>query len=680
MLNHIKKILLLLLLMFSQLSFAQTYKAYPADNSETSNFYFEFLNLNKIPYYYNPKALNLLRGYEKRKDFKNAYLTLTNYVLNFGIQNFNRDYDLLWRWGQLAQMQDSLPTAKMIYRLLLRHYRTNSPKDKIYSFYDSLTVNNQENYVPIAYYYKLVEFRKKVDTLLPPVGVQLSMGKHINSRYADYGPALNDKDDLFFTSHRRLYRDTTKSENINKTPRKFAFEGGDTRTINEDIFLARRLPSGKLAEADTIPYDQAGTLEGSINSNFNEGSPHISRDGTILYFARCNSPDGFGNCDIYSAELQSDSSWRNVKNLGPNVNGNTWDSQPSLSHSGDTLYFASDRLSGFGNSDIYFTYRLEDGSWSKAQNMGPVINTRGSEVSPFMHPTFDVLYFSSQGQQPKFGKFDIYKSYKKNDIWQEPKNIGPLVNGYGDEYYFTIDYKSKFLFYARSDTSTKNVENLDLFSFPLPMEAQPTATTKLGGIVKDSVTGKAFTGIVSVIDLTERIEIAPRALRPNGTFEFELIRNHEYLVIITGEDFFRVERQFVLDGDTYIEVITPSLTLKKWAFASMEFKQGSADILNKSKPDLNKLRDFLIDHPSFKLKISGHTDSKGAAKDNVKLSQKRAESIKNYVIETSKNTIEDRRIEAIGYGSSRPIIPSEKTEEDRQMNRRVEFEVVKLVQ
>jgi hypothetical protein len=370
------------------------------------------------------------------------------------------------------------------------------------------------------------------------------------------------------------------------------------------------------------------------------------------------------------AQLQADSTWGNIRNLGPQVNSTAWDSHPALSHNEDTLYFASDRLGGFGLSDLYFTFKKPDGTWGSAQNLGPVINTRQSEVSPFYHPQFDVLYFSSNGQLLNFGDFDIYKCYKINGKWQEPRSIGPLVNGKGSEYYFTIDSRSKDLFYSRSEHS--DLKNLDLHSFPLPMEAQPGATTKFEGSVTDSISGHAFTGIVSIIDLTNNIEVAPKFLRPDGSYDFDLIRNNDYLVIITGEDFFRIQRTFHLVGDTAIHIETPHIDLKRWEFASLEFSEASAEIKPAMMNDLNKVVEFLLDHPDFKLKISGHTDSNGEANSNMKLSQRRAEAIKKYLI--TKGKMDESRIEAQGYGSSMPIV-AEKTDADRKINRRVEFEI-----
>jgi hypothetical protein len=206
------------------------------------------------------------------------------------------------------------------------------------------------------------------------------------------------------------------------------------------------------------------------------------------------------------------------------------------------------------------------------------------------------------------------------------------------------------------------------------MEAQPLATTKLKGSLKDSLTGESFKGIVSVIDLSNGIEVAPKYIRPDGSYEFDLIDNNDYLLVIQGEDFFRIEEKFHLDGDTTMDMETPSLKYNKWRFNTLEFENGRADILPEMETDLDKVVNFLVDHPTFKLKISGHTDSDGNPDLNLKLSQKRADAIKQYIIE--KGSIEPSRIDAVGYGNQKPII-EENTPEAKKINRRVEFEIQK---
>jgi len=590
---------------------------------------------------------------------------LEKYVNNFGIQNFSRNTDMIWKLGRLYQLFGYSDRALFMYRTALKNLR-GKKIEEIKKYYDTLTAPSVEAYVPLEYYYELVEYRKAVDTLVPPKSVFLNMGELVNDmRYPDYGPTMNVQGNmLIFTKRKKEL-----------TPTKLSYRENEELyyTINYDGF-----------------WDECLPFTNVINSHCNEGSATISKDGRTLYFARCIVPefqydcrDCMGSCDIYVSHLQTNGQWTVAENLGTNVNSISWDSHPTLSHTEDTLYFASDRIGGFGLSDIWYTYKLPKGGWANAQNLGPIINTRGNEVSPFYHPKYDVFYFSSNGQLMNFGKadsienvyhtYDIYKSRLIEKKWQEPYNIGPLVNGTGDEYYFTIDSKSKDLFYSKSEID--NLQNLDLFSFPLPMEAQPMAYTKFKGSLTDSLTDEPFKGLVSVIDLTNGIEVAPKYMRDDGSFEFDLNDNNEYLLVIQGEDFFRIEKNFHLSGDTSINIKTNSLKYNKWKFSSLEFENNSSEILPEMSGDLDKVVDFLVDHPTILLKISGHTDGSGDPDANLKLSQERADAIKAYIVEKGK--IDPERINAAGYGSQNPIVQQENTDADRKINRRVEFELIR---
>jgi hypothetical protein len=424
---------------------------------------FAFPNINKIRYYSDQAKLDRIKKLAPAGDELQKYTELKNYVKNFGPDNFSRDTKLIWDLAKLSENYGPKGEAVLLYKLVLKHHPKVVDAKKVKSEFDSLTRNETDMYVPLKEYYELVAYRKEIDTLRPPQGVLLNMGESINSNKEDYGPTIGNVDNvLLFTSKRNGHVDP-----LNKN-------------YNEDLFYTIR---------NDTTWGWAEEFK-KINTPFNEGSACLSKDGKQLFFARCNSPGGFGNCDIFVAEMKADSTWDNVHNLGANINSNGWDSQPSLSHSGDTLFFASDRLGGFGFSDIYYSVKAKDGTWQKALNIGPIINTRGFEVSPFFHHKFNVLYFSSNGQPLSFGDFDIYKSYRHLPAWDEPKNIGPLVNGPGSEYYFTIDSESNYLYYARSIENDLN--NLDLHSFPVPMEAQPNAVAKLKGSLINSETKKTI--------------------------------------------------------------------------------------------------------------------------------------------------------------------------------------------
>lgn len=603
---------------------------------------FDFPNLNKVRYYRDEKKLALINQLSAPGDQQQRYNAMKEYLRSFGIENFFRDTRFLLDFARISQQQGPKGEAVLVYKLILKHHPRGSNISKVQSEYDTLTKTQKDLYVPLAQYYELVEYRKEIDTLRPPHGILLNMGYGVNSEKEDYGPTIGNADNvLLFTSKRNSIMQP------------------QGKTVNEDLFFT--------IKNDTV-WGYSEEFK-TINTPYNEGSACLSKDGKLLFFARCNSPQCLGNCDIFVAEMKADSTWGNVRNLGEEINSVSWDSQPSLSHSGDTLFFSSDRIGGFGHSDIYFSVKGKDGKWQKAQNIGPVINTQGFEVSPFFHHKFNVLYFSSNGQPLNFGDFDIYKSYRHARNWNEPKNIGPLVNGQGSEYYFTIDSQSNTLYYAR----TSENGDLDLHSFPVPMEAQPEAVVNVKGTLVNSESRKPMKGIVSIIDLDKGVEVAPKFLREDGSFDFQLINKRNYLLIIQGDDFFRIEEIFFLDGDREFNLETDPIETKI-AFESLEFENGKADILPTMHGDLDKLANFLIDHPRVSLNISGHTDGNGKEEVNLLLSQQRADAIKAYLIYTFN--IEPGRIEAHGYGSSRPIV-KEKSDEDRRLNRRVEFNITR---
>ncbi|WP_245855285.1 OmpA family protein [Hymenobacter mucosus] len=601
-----------------------------------------FANINRIAYFHDKKALKAITKAEKRRNYPAARNLLEAYVSQFGIENFYKDTNLLWRLGQLWEKTGNEDRAKAYYRLALKHRRQDLKKVQLY--YDSLEQKQAELYVPLKVYYDVVEYRKNIASFKPPKGVYTTMGDAINSKVEDYGPTLSsDADQLIFTSKRKMR--------------------GIHAVVDEDLYMARR-------ENDV--WTEAEPLPKPINSTYNEGSACVSKDGKTLFFARCECPTCHGNCDLYTTTFK-DGQWTTPKSLGANVNSVAWDSQPTLSPGEDTLYFASDRLGGFGLSDIWFTVRQKNGQWSRAQNLGPTVNTRESEVSPFYHPLYHVLYFSSRGQLLNFGDFDIYKTYRVRGRWQEPINIGPLVNGKGSEYYFTIDADSKSLYYARSEE--KEMKNLDLYSFPLPMEAQPLATTHVEGLLVDSVSQKPLNGMVSIIDTDNGIEVASKYLRPDGSFDFDLIEGSHYVMLIQSPDFFSVEKKFALQGDTVMKLMTNSIDYKlPLIFQNIEFDQDKANIRPAMQPILDRIAVFLVDHPTFRLNISGHTDSKGDPDFNMTLSQDRAEAIRRYI--EQKGKLKPNRIESMGYGSTQPL-KEEVTTEDARTNRRVEFRLIK---
>ena len=604
---------------------------------------FDFPELESRPYYRDDRKLSRISDHYQREEFEQAYRLLRAYVNKFAISNFRLDTELLIDLARLSDRFGPDGEALMLWKIIKKHQPSIVDSIMVARAYDSLERDKVRYYVPVSGYASVAALRREIDTMKVAPGTLLNMGDLVNSRFADYAPTMGNVDNLLlFTSKRNLH-----STDFNAP-------------ADEDLFISRRVDGS---------WEKAVELR-SINTSNNEGSACLSRDGKLLVFSRCNAPGGVGNCDLYTAKLNKDSVWTEIKNLGPDINSIGWDSHPSLTRSGDTLFFASNRKGGFGLSDIYFTVRDKSGSWLPARNAGPVINTRHSEVSPFIHHQSNILYFSSNGFPVTFGDFDIYRASWNGQHWEEPKNLGPLVNGSGSEYYFTMDALSKEIFFSRSEQTGSNT---DLFSFPMPMEAQPLAVTRVSGTVTDS-TGVPAYGIVSIVDLDAGVEIAPKYLREDGTFDFDLINNRHYLLVVEGDNFFRLEEEFLLQGGLQLDKKVQPFE-SRIAFSSVEFEPNRAEILPSMETDLEKLGTFLTDHPELRLEISGHTDSAGNADANLKLSRDRAEAIRNHLLD--RFSIEPDRIKATGFGSTRPVVQPEVTERDRQVNRRVEFSLTR---
>lgn len=327
-------------------------------------------------------------------------------------------------------------------------------------------------------------------------------------------------------------------------------------------------------------------------------------------------------------------------------------------------------------SDLYMTQRYEDGTWSPATNLGPTINTVQDEVTPFFHQVNSTLYFSSTGHLKNLGGYDIYKSRWLGNHWESPKNVGPLVNSTGNEYYFSIDGKGTRLFYAsakKDQNKAQYKQDFDLYSFPMPMEARPDAIVTLKGYLIDSVSGNPIVGLVLVIDRDQNIEVAPKHINKYGYFEFDLINSHKYDIYIQGENFLTVKEEVTLEEDTTFTVFANSFeTGKPLVFENLEFGDDSYSLTSNIEPKLNYIVAFLKKYPMFRIEVIGHTDSDGEAKYNLDLSRKRAGIISKYI--QRMGGLEERRLSAKGFGETRPLVPND-TEEHKRMNRRVEFEI-----
>ncbi|MGE5425237.1 MAG: OmpA family protein, partial [Syntrophothermus sp.] len=436
----------------------------------------------------------------------------------------------------------------------------------------------------------------------------------------------------------------------------------------EDFYLSLK--------CDTT-WCKAKNLGGPINTSGNEGAIFISPDGTYLFFAACNREDGFGSCDIYGARKEGDH-WSIPQNLGPVVNTPSWDSQPSFSSDGKTLYFASKRPGGKGSSDIWKTELQPDGSWTPPVNLGDSINTNLEEMAPFIHPDDQTLYFSSKGHQG-LGGMDLFYSRKDvNGNWGKPKNLGYPINSYSDEITLVVKPSGDIAYISSDKLGGKGKQ--DIYSFPLYQEAQPHQATYFKGVVFDKKTKERLQAVFELIDIASGKTVTKSVSDPmTGEFLLSLPTGRDYALNVSKPDYLFYSDNFSLSGynsqaKPYIRDI-PLQRIQvgeKVVLRNIFFDTDKFTLKTESVIELDKLVTLLKANPALKIEISGHTDNQGGAGYNLTLSKNRAKAVYDYLISKGINT---ERLTYQGYGMTQPVDVNT-TEEGRANNRRTEFKVM----
>nr|HNH23339.1 flagellar motor protein MotB [Ferruginibacter sp.] len=245
-------------------------------------------------------------------------------------------------------------------------------------------------------------------------------------------------------------------------------------------------------------WSEAALLGGKVNTNLNEGAQNISQDGQWLVFTGCNYPEGAGSCDLYFS-VRTNNGWSEAKNLGAPVNTEAWESTPSLSPDKRDLYFSSNRPGGFGGKDIWVSHRLPNGKWSIPENLGEAVNTSGDESCPFMHADNQTLYFNSNGH-PGYGMTDLFFSKKVNDSsWTMAENLGYPINSIDDEGSLIVAADGKTAYYASDGKDTRG--GLDIYSFELRDDIRPLKTLWVKGKVFNKKTTEGLPSAVELLDL-----------------------------------------------------------------------------------------------------------------------------------------------------------------------------------
>jgi len=473
-----------------------------------------------------------------------------------------------------------------------------------------------------------------------------------------------------------------------------------------------------------------------VNSNFSELAPIITPDGRTLYFTREGHPENFGidkQQDVWYSEIDEQGNFSKPKNIGPPINNNynnfaisvTPDNNSlllgniyrmnqsplpglsisnrtadgwtfpeklniqeyqsksrynsySLGSDGKTLLLSIVSEPTYGDHDLYISFMLPDGTWSKPMNLGPTINTPCNEESPFLAPDGITLYFSGNGY-PGYSKNDIFVTRRLDNTWtnwSEPLNLGPTINTPGWDAYFSTTAAGDYAYFV---TSNNEAGTEDIYRIQLPQSAKPTSVQLIAGKVLNAKTKQPLSAKISyeLLPTGEEVGIA-RSNATTGEYKIALPAGKKYGFSATCEGYYSISENIDLTNTiTENEInrdilMVPIVKGESIKINNIFFEFGKYELLPDSYPELNRLAKLMQDKPTLKIRIEGHTDNIGSDKTNIELSINRAYAVAQYLI--SKG-IDENRIQAIGYGKSKPIADNQ-IEEGRKLNRRVEFVIL----
>ncbi len=441
-------------------------------------------------------------------------------------------------------------------------------------------------------------------------------------------------------------------------------KGGDNERMDESLYVSH---------SDTDQWQMAEKFGLEWDYNDNMGAAFVSADGQTLYFTACGLERGM-RCDIYTAELASSSSWINPHSLGETVNSSSWDSQPCVSADGKELYFVSRRS---GNADIYCCKRNADGTWSAPENMGNVINTKGTEMAPFLHPDGNTLYFASD-MHVGMGGYDLFMSRRTPDgQWQTPVNLGYPINTPDDEINFFVaaDGKTAFI----SSFREGGHGGYDIYSFELEAAFRPEAVTYIKANVFDKTTREPIPASARFFDPVDGSQLYAFESADGSLFAVLPARNAYSLEVSSPGYLFR-QQHVAPSANSELHPFAVDLFLDKLEVGSVVslqnilFEFNSSELRAGSYAGIVMLVDFLKKNPNMSVELAGHTDNVGDAAYNKKLSSDRAEVVKTTLI---NNGIEAARLTAKGYGAIQPLVAND-SDENRAINRRTEMVVTQM--
>ncbi|WP_205503950.1 OmpA family protein [Rufibacter psychrotolerans] len=512
------------------------------------------------------------------------------------------------------------------------------------------------------------------------------LGPEINTDAPEYSPVISaDETVMVFTSRRAP--EATENDKKKKEEEKTE----KAPALHEDLFLSTKV-NGQ--------WTPAKNMGQNVNSDKFESAVSLSPDGQRLILYREDD-----NGDLFESRLKG-GEWSKPEAL-KNLNSNAHEGSAAYSYDGKTVYFVSNRPNGIGKHDIYYSVMDSKGEWGKPVNAGPDLNTPYDEGFVFLLPDGKTLYFSSEGHS-SMGGYDIFKSVYENGKWSKPENVGYPVNSPDDDYFLAVGASGRYGYLA-SNRLEKGQKSTDIFRVtflgpekpmvlnaeddllasmalrvpqPVQVPVQDLKTPQsllLYGTIKDAKTNGPTEAKIELIDNLKNEVIATYSSNSQtGKYLLSLPAGKNYGVAIKKEGNLLHSENFDLTAAHAFRKVQKDIQLKAVATGSavalrnIFFEPEQAKIKPESMPELNQLVEFLKDERSQKVEISGFTDNKGEAAQNLKLSESRAKAVVEYLISKGVNA---KRLQAKGFGADQPVASND-TEEGRTQNQRIEVKLL----
>ncbi len=600
-------------------------------------------------------------------------------VCYLGTDKFYKATDFL----EKAYLADE-NVADDISFMLGRAYHMNLAFDKAIDFYkdyyNKYSSNEQKDFeVGVDNYIKQCKNAKKL--VEQPVRVIINnLGSRVNSEFDDYNPVLHPNNNLlYFTSRRETDSKNQIYENDNK--------------FYENVFVSEQ--AGEL-------WKIAKPLNNRLKSKNNVSILSISNDGNRIYLYNGKKNGG----DILVSELKK-GGWKSPKKISKKLLSKSKETTITFSPDGNELFLVSDREGTIGGLDIFYSRYNEKDKWTEPKNMGPVFNTIYDEEGVFWHPKEDKLYFSSQGLT-SMGGFDIFVSERdENGMWSDPVNLGYPINTPGNDLFFKMDENNKQAYYSSvrengnggldlykiiflgEEKELKvmtedihlawNYKPVDNLFYITPQELKVDTALFLVGMITDSKLGTPIQAKVEVIDTELSKVVATGLSDTSGTYKIRIPKKKDYGVEVTAKDYLfyvtivNLSEKQVVDSKVQANFQLDRIDVgAKMVLKNIFFETNKATLKPESTDELERVATLLKDNPGIRLEISGHTDNVGSYRANQKLSEARAKSVVDYLIDQGVNK---SRLEYKGYSFTQPVADNN-TEEGRAQNRRVEFKVL----